>query len=191
MLIFVNFECGNFVVVYKDIGGVLEFVQLLLIYVGLEGLLVILQWDLFVVVNEVDEDGVCFYVMLYKFGVDVFVYLLVVFVMDLEKNVLIGWGVLFVFVVDLVDFNMFYMVSDSFYDEVCIYILNILIILVMIVFYKIVMGFNQFKFDLEGILVVKDGGFWLVFEGYLENDWCYLFLKVDLSGVVQEEILLL
>ncbi|GAA0786100.1 alkaline phosphatase [Roseibium denhamense] len=189
-LIFVNSERGNFVAVYKDTGAEPEFLQFLPTHVGPEGLLAIPQRDLFVVANEVDEDGVRSHLSVYQFGADVPVYPSVVSEMDPEKSAPIGWGALSALAAHPEDANTLYAVSDSFYDEARIYTMDISEIPAKITSYVTVTGFNQSKLDLEGISVASDGGFWLASEGHPENDRRHLLLKVDDAGAVQEEILL-
>ena len=187
-LIFVNSERGNFVAVYKDTGGAPEFVQMLPTHVGPEGLLAIPSRDLFVVANEVDEDGVRSHIGLYKFGAQTANYPMVVSAKDAETGAPIGWGALSGLAADPSDPNTLYVVNDSFYDDARIYTLDISGKPAKLTSYVKVTGFNQPKLDLEGISVAKDGGFWLASEGRLDRDLQHLLLKVAVDGSVEEEI---
>ncbi|MEP3045649.1 MAG: esterase-like activity of phytase family protein [Roseibium sp.] len=189
-LIFVNSERGNFVAVYKDTGSVPEFVQFLPTHVGPEGLLAIPQRDLFVVANEVDEDGVRSHVGVYKFGAEKPAYPFVTSSLDPELNAPIGWGALSGLAADPNDPDKIYAVNDSFYEQARIYALDISTKPAKIMSYKNVTGASQKRLDLEGISVSKYGGFWLASEGNLEKERQHLLLKVDANGTVQEEITL-
>lgn len=189
-LIFVNSERGNFVAVYKDTGDVPEFVQFLPTHVGPEGLLAIPQRDLFVVANEVDEDGVRSHVGVYKFGADAPTYPSITSSLDPELNAPIGWGAMSGLAADPADPNKVYAVNDSFYEQGRIYALDISTKPAKIFSYKNVTGASQKRLDLEGISVSKYGGFWLASEGNLEKERQHLLLKVDANGAVQEEITL-
>jgi len=189
-LIFVNSERGNFVTVYRDTGGEPEFVQLLPTHVGPEGLLTIPQRDLFLVANEVDEDGVRAHVSLYQFGADAPAYPSIVSAMDPEKSAPIGWGALSGLAADPTDANTIYAVSDSFYDEARIYTIDISSSPATITSYVTVTGAGQERLDLEGVAIASDGGFWLASEGHPDNERGHLLLKVGTDGAVQEEITL-
>lgn len=189
-LIFVNSERGNFVAVYKDTGGDPEFVQFLPTHVGPEGLLAIPSRDLFVVANEVDEDGVRSHVSLYQFGADAPAYPSVVSAKDTETGAPIGWGAMSGLAADPKDANKLYAVNDSFYSTGRIYTLDIASTPAKITGYKNVTGASQELLDLEGISVASDGGFWLASEGHPKKERQHLLLKVDANGSVQEEITL-
>lgn len=189
-LIFVNSERGNFVAVYKDNGAAPEFVQFLPTHVGPEGLLAIPQRDLFVVANEVDEDGVRAHLSIYQFGADAPAYPSITSATDPEKNAPIGWGALSGLAADPDNANTLYAVSDSFYDKGRIYTIDISSMPATITSYVDVTGAGQERLDLEGVSVASDGGFWLASEGHPENERGHLLLKVGVDGVVQEEITL-
>ncbi|WP_417670198.1 esterase-like activity of phytase family protein [Roseibium sp.] len=189
-LIFVNSERGNFVAVYKDTGAAPEFVQFLPTHVGPEGLLTIPSRDLFVVANEVDEDGVRSHVGLYQFGADAPSYPMIVSEKDPETGAPIGWGALSGLAADPKDPNKLYAVTDSFYDKAKILTLDISAKRAKIVSHAIVSGGTVEKYDLEGISVAKDGGFWLSSEGHPKKEMQHFLLKVSASGQVEEEITL-
>jgi len=187
-LIFVNSERGNFVAVYKDTGADPEFVQFLPTHVGPEGLLAIPNRDLFVVANEVDEDGVRAHLSLYQFGAASPSYPSLVSDIDVEKGAPIGWGALSALAADPSDAKKLYAVSDSFYDDARIYTIDTSTSPAKIVSYVTVQGGEQAKLDLEGISVAKDGGFWLASEGHPKKEAKHLLVKVDAIGAVQEQI---
>ncbi|MBO6758234.1 MAG: esterase-like activity of phytase family protein [Roseibium sp.] len=189
-LIFVNSERGNFVAIYKDTGAAPEFVQFLPTHVGPEGLLAIPQRDLFVVANEVDEDGVRAHLSIYQFGADAPAYPSITSATDPEKNAPIGWGALSGLAADPDNANTLYAVSDSFYDKGRIYTIDISSMPATITSYVDVTGAGQERLDLEGVSVASGGGFWLASEGHPENERGHLLLKVGVDGVVQEEITL-
>ncbi|MBO6930451.1 MAG: esterase-like activity of phytase family protein, partial [Roseibium sp.] len=157
-LIFVNSERGNFVAVYKDTGGVPEFLQFLPTHVGPEGLLAIPNRDLFAVANEVDEDGVRAHISLYQFGVDAPAYPSLVSSRDEETGAPIGWGAMSGLAADPNDPNKLYAVNDSFYSTGRIYTLDISSKPAKITGYKNVTGASQELLDLEGISVASGGG---------------------------------
>lgn len=189
-LIFVNSERGNFVAVYKDTGGVPEFLQFLPTHVGPEGLLAIPNRDLFAVANEVDEDGVRAHISLYQFGEDAPAYPSLVSSRDEETGAPIGWGAMSGLAADPNDPNKLYAVNDSFYSTGRIYTLDISSKPAKITGYKNVTGASQELLDLEGISVASGGGFWLASEGHPDKERQHLLLKVDANGAVEEEVLL-
>lgn len=188
-LLFVGLECGSVIGVY-DVVNLVQLVlwQILFLGIGLEGLVVILQCNLFVSVNEIDlgEDGVvCVYVMIFQCVEGMLVYL--IFVLDQ----VMGWLVLLGLIVDLIDFSVFYVVSDSVYGkQFVIYCIQIGIMFVRIFDKIVVIKDGQFveNFDFEGIIVDGQGGFWLVSEGNLEKDILYQILYVNGEGVIQQQI---
>ncbi|MEJ8475795.1 esterase-like activity of phytase family protein [Roseibium algae] len=189
-LIFVSSERGNFVAVYKDTGAEPEFVQFLPTHVGPEGLLAIPQRDLLAVANEVDEDGVRAHVGLYQFGAEAPSYPMVVSVTDPETRAPIGWGALSGLAADPADANKLYAVSDSFYDAARIFTLDVSEKPAKIVSHVDLTGGTAKKYDLEGISVAKDGGFWLASEGNAKKEMQHFLLKVSAEGKVEEEITL-
>ena len=51
-------------------------------------------------------------------------------------------------------------------------------------------GGAEKKYDLEGIAIAKDGGFWLSSEGHPKKELKHLLLKVSATGKVEQEITL-
>ncbi|MBO0346595.1 esterase-like activity of phytase family protein [Roseibium sp. CAU 1637] len=188
--IFVNSERGNFVAVYKDTGAEPEYVQILPTHVGPEGSIALPSRNLFVVANEVDEDGVRAQVSLYEFGAEEASYPMVVSAKDAETGAPIGWGALSGLAADPEDANKLFAVTDSFYDKSKILTLDISSKPAQITSAVILQGTDTPKYDLEGIAVAKAGGFWVASEGNLEKEMNHLLLKVAADGTVEEEITL-
>lgn len=191
-LIFVNSERGNFVAVYKDTGGTPEFLQFLPTHVGPEGLLAIPNRDLFVVANEVDsiEDKVRSHLSLYQFGAEKPVYPSVVSENDPETGAPIGWGAISGLAADPQDANKLYAVSDSFYAAARIFTLDVSSRPAKIVSSVDLKSGSAELYDLEGISVAKDGGFWLSSEGHQKKGLKHFLLKVSADGTIEEEITL-
>lgn len=130
LYLFVLFEWLLMIGVY-DVIDLIVFVlvNLLLLGIGLEGVVVILLCNLFVLVNEVDlieDGGVCLYVMIYELQ-DVLVVYLQLILVGIDE--LIGWGVILGMVVG--DNGMVYVVNDSFYGyQLIIFIIDIMVIFV-------------------------------------------------------------
>lgn len=189
-LIFVNSERGNFVAIYKDTGAEPEFLQFLPTHVGPEGLLAISSRGLFVVANEVDdaEEGVRSHVGIYQFGGAVASHPMIASEIDPETGAPIGWGALSGLAADPSNANKLFAVSDSFYDSARIFTLDVSSNPAKIVSHVDLHGSRTPKFDLEGIAVASEGGFWLVSEGNPKKEMQHLLLKVAVNGSVEEEI---
>lgn len=190
-LIFVNSERANMVSVFKDTGGEPQLLQMLPTHVAPEGVLVIPSRNLFVVANEADsaEDGLRSQVGIYEFGADKPAYPVLTSAIDPETRAPIGWGALSGLAADKTDPNKLYAVSDSFYDKARIYTLDLSMSPVEITSYVNITGGSPKKFDMEGISLAKDGGFWLVSEGNPEKEGVpHLLVKADADGKVTEEI---
>ncbi|WP_122522940.1 esterase-like activity of phytase family protein [Pannonibacter phragmitetus] len=190
-LIFVNSERANMVSVFKDTGGEPQLLQMLPTHVAPEGVLAIPSRNLFVVANEADKpkDGLRSQVGIYEFGADKPAYPVLTSAIDPETGAPIGWGALSGLAADKTDPNKLYAVSDSFYDKARIYTLNLSMSPVEITSYVNITGGSPKKFDMEGISLAKDGGFWLVSEGNPEKEGVpHLLVKADANGKVTEEI---
>ncbi|QUS55546.1 esterase-like activity of phytase family protein [Pseudovibrio brasiliensis] len=189
-LIFVNSERGNFVAVYRDTGAKPEFVQFLPTHIGPEGLLAIPSRNLFVVANEKDnvEDKVRAHVGLYEFGATSAEYPQLVSNIDPETNAPIGWGAISGMVADKDDANKLYAVSDSFYDKARIFTLDVSKQPVEITGHMDLTGGTAKKYDLEGIALRKDGGFWLASEGNAKKEMEHFLLQASANGEIQKEI---
>lgn len=189
--IFVNSERANMVSVFKDTGGEPQPLQMLPTHVAPEGVLAIPARNLFVVANEADsaEDGLRSQVGIYEFGADKPAYPVLTSAFDPETGAPIGWGALSGLAADKTDPNKLYAVSDSFYDKARIYTINLSMSPVEIASYVNITGGSPKKFDMEGISLAKDGGFWLVSEGNPEKEGVpHLLVKTDANGKVTEEI---
>ncbi|RED45772.1 esterase-like activity of phytase family protein [Aestuariispira insulae] len=189
-LIFVNSERANFVAVYKDTGVKPEFKQFLPTHVKPEGLLAMGDQGLFVVANEEDsvKDGVRAALSLYRFGADKAEYPTIVSAKDGQTGAPIGWGALSGLAADPNDHKTVYAVSDSFYDEARIFKIDVSKSPARIVSHMDLTGGAEKKYDLEGIAIAKDGGFWLSSEGHPKKEMKHLLLKVSANGKMEQEI---
>ncbi len=187
-LIFINSERGNFTAVYKDTGAEPEFVQFLPAHVGPEGAVAIPSRNLFVIANEVGEDGVRSQVSFYEYGADAPSYPMLVSENDPETGAPIGWGALSGLAGDPADASKVYAVSDSFYDKARIFTLDVSSKPAKIKSYVNLHGTDTPRYDLEGISVAKGGGFWAVSEGNPKKEMKHFLLKVAADGTVEEEI---
>jgi DNA-binding beta-propeller fold protein YncE len=198
-LIFVNSERGNFVAVFKDngAGNPPEFLQLLPAGVGPEGVVAIPARDLLVVANETDsaEDNVRATINIYLRGAAAPAYPTIVSGDDPATGAPIGWGALSGLVADPSAVATLFGVSDSYYGTSRIYTIDAAVTPVRIVsFVELKKGGQPVAYDLEGIALKADGGFWLVSEGDPKSKnpltTQSLLLAVAPDGTVQEEIAL-
>lgn len=188
--IFINSERGNFVAVYKDTGAEPEFVQILPTHIAPEGSVTIPSRGLFVVANEADsaEDGFRAQVSVYKFGAEEAAYPMVVSDKDPETGAPIGWGALSGLAADPSDAAKVYAVTDSFYDTAKILTLDVSAKPARITGFVALHGKDTPKYDLEGISVARDGGFWLASEGNPDKEMKHLLIKAAVDGTVEDEI---
>ncbi|MFD2250119.1 hypothetical protein FHS82_002810 [Pseudochelatococcus lubricantis] len=197
-LFFVGSERGSVVGVYKDEGAGKEptFLQLLPAGgIGPEGLLVIPQRDLFVTANETDlrkDGGQGTTVAIFKRAQAPAVYPTIVSGND-GKGLPIGWGALSGAAADPSVPGRLYVVSDSFYSQGAIYVVDAAQKPARIVEKRIVTkdGKPVANLDLEGIAVRPAGGFWLASEGNPErekNPTQSQIVRVDDKGEVQEVV---
>jgi DNA-binding beta-propeller fold protein YncE len=197
-LFFVGAERGNFVAVFEDRqGSEPALVQLLPTAVGPEGLLAIPQRDLFVVSSEVDseEDGLRGTLGVYARTADTPAYPTVVSDTDPATGAPIGWGALSGLVADPADPNRLYGVSDSIYAVSRIYTIDTSEMPARITGYvDLAKDGAPAGYDLEGIAIRPDGGFWLASEGdpASENPLQQrsLLLAAAADGTVEREIAL-
>jgi Esterase-like activity of phytase len=195
-LLFVGAERGNFVAVFEDRpGGDPAFVQLLPTATGPEGLLTIPQRDLFVVSTEVDseEDGLRGTVAVYARTADTPRYPTVVSETDPATGAPIGWGALSGLAADPEDPGRLYAVSDSIYGVSRIYTIDASGTPAKITGYvELSKDGAPAGYDLEGIAVRSDGGFWLVSEGDPEAESPLqqksLLLAAAADGTLEREI---
>jgi len=197
-LIFVAAERGNFVAVFEDRPGAEPaFVQLLPTAVGPEGLLAIPQRDLFLVASEVDseEDGLRGTIGVYARSADAPPYPTIVSDTDPATGAPIGWGALSGLAADPDDPNRLYAVSDSAYAVSRIYTVDAAQMPARITGYvDLAKDGAPAGYDLEGIALRPDGGFWLVSEGDPESESPLqqqsLLLAAGADGTVEREIAL-
>ena len=192
-LIFVNAERGNVVMVYRDTGGDPELVDVLPTAVGPEGLLAIPQRDLFVVATEVDEaeEGIRATLTVFSRTAEAPVYPDIVSHDDPATGAPIGWGALSGLVAHGSDPATVYAVSDSFYSESRIFTVDVSTTPAVITDYTTLTLDGEVKaYDLEGVALRADGGFWLVSEGSINAERPNLLLAVAADGTVEQEIAL-
>ena len=192
--LFIGCERSNMVAVYKVTHLGIEFVQVLPTGVGPEGLLAIPQRDLFVVATEQDDDGepgVEASVSIYELmdGPAAYPTIQSAFVENEDgSDVPIAWTALSALAADLSDPNILYTVPDSAMKKSRIYKVDVSQTPALIVDETILdKNGDTVDYDLEGIAVGPDGGFWLACEGKagtIDN----LIIKVDAYGNVLEEI---
>lgn len=197
-LIFVGSERGSVVGVYRDEGAGKDptFLQLLPGGgIGPEGLLAIPQRDLFVVANETDrreDGGQGTTVAIFKREEAPAAYPTIVSGND-DAGRPIGWGALSGAVADPATPGRLYVVSDSFYSQGAIYVVDATQKPARITEKLVVTkdGKPVPNLDLEGIAVRPAGGFWLASEGNPErekNPTHSQILRVDEKGELQEII---
>jgi hypothetical protein len=193
-LIFVGSERANMVSVFADRGGdaAPAFRQVLPTGVGPEGLLAIPGRNLFVVAAEEDsaEDAVRSNVMIYQYGAEAPSFPTVV---SADKDgAPIGFGALSGLVAGP-DGKLF-AVSDSFYATSKIFEIDTAQKPAVITrAIEVTKDGQPFGYDLEGIALKPDGGFWLVSEGNMKrekNPTQNLLLSVAADGAVEKEIAL-
>jgi hypothetical protein len=193
--LFVGSERGNFVGVYRMRGTNPEFVQLLPTGIAPEGLLAIPQRNLFIASTENDDDqrtqinifalkrGQASYPQVIsgdqKSG-------------PLAGNAPIAWGALSGLDAHPYKRNILYTVPDSYYAQSRIYRMDVrktpAVITDEIILKK---SGATVDYDLEGVAVRKDGGYWLVSEGSgsaPSPSRLNLLVKVATDGTVLDEI---
>ncbi|MGD9739251.1 MAG: esterase-like activity of phytase family protein [Bauldia sp.] len=190
-LIFVGSERANFVAVYRDAGAgnAPEFVQTLPTNIGPEGIVYIPGRDLLVVSTEEDaaEDNIRSTVSIYARTAAAPVYPQIVSVTDPATGAPIGWGALSGLVGDAESPTTLYAVSDSIYSESRIYTIETASVPAEITgFVTLTVDGASVAFDLEGIALRAEGGFWVASEGGAETE--NLLLAVAEDGTVLEQI---
>ncbi len=191
-LIFVGSERANMVSVFADKGAdaAPEFRQVLPTGVAPEGLLAIPERNLFVVAAEVDsaEDAVRSNVMVYEYGTENPSYPSIV--STDHDGAPIGFGALSGMVAGS-DGKLF-AVSDSYYATSKIFEVDVSKKPAEIVrSIQVTKDGQPFGYDLEGIALRADGGFWLASEGNMErekNPTQNILLAVSADGAVEKEI---
>lgn len=198
-LIFVNSERGNFVTVFVDEGAgeTPRYLQFLPTAVGPEGILALPQRNLLVVASEVDEEenGLRSTIALYERSAVLPAYPQIAAGFDLENGQPYSWGALSGLVGDPTNPDLLFAVSDSAYSISRIYPIDASGPTARIIgSIDITKDGEPAAYDLEGIAVAADGGFWLASEGNPEKDnplqQRSQLIKVDAEGQVREEVYL-
>ncbi|MGQ9366595.1 esterase-like activity of phytase family protein [Azospirillum sp. ST 5-10] len=190
-LIFVGSERANIVAVYRDRGAgqAPEFVQVLPTGVGPEGILPIPGRGLLAVANEVDsaEDAVRSTVTLYRLGDTAPAYPTIESA-DVDGAPL-GWGALSGLSADRKAAGILYAVPDSAYARSRIFTIDAGAKPARITTATVLKKDGKtVDYDLEGVAVADDGGFWLVSEGNPEKGKDNLLIKTAADGTVEREI---
>ncbi len=196
-LIFIASERGNFIAVYTDpgAGNAPQFLQFLPTGIAPEGLVAIPGRDLLAVANEADsaEDGFRATINLYRRGATAPAYPTIVSADDPATGAPIGWGALSGLVADPAAVDTLYGVSDSYYGTSRIYTIDASASPARIIsFVELKKDGQPVAYDLEGIALKSDGGFWVASEGNPDSKnpltTRSLLLAVAPDGTVQEEI---
>ena len=191
--VFLLAERSSVVGVYRDTGGVPEFVQLLPTALGPEGAVAIPGRDLLAISNEVDlgpEGGVRSHVTVYAFGADASSYPEIRSVADADGRP-IGWGALSGLTPDPERAGILYAVNDSFYAmQPTIFTIDANDVPARIVAATPVTrnGAPAQLLDLEGIVADGDGGFWLASEGRTDRLIPHGLYHVDADGEIDEQV---
>lgn len=190
---FVLSERGSIIGVYKDVGSIPEFVQLLPTGLAPEGAIAIEGRNLFAVSNEkdlIEDGGVRSHVTLYQFGADTSQYPMITSKLD-ENDRPIGWGALSGLVADSENPGMLYAVNDSFYrSQPQIFKIDATQIPAQIVSATPIMrdGMAAQKLDMEGITQDGEGGFFIASEGRTDRLTPHAIYHVNANGEIQNEI---
>ena len=198
-LIFVGSERGNFVAVFADAGAgqTPELLQFLPTAVGPEGILALPQRNALVVASEVDseEDGIRSTIAIYAHDANMPAYPQIVSTSDSRSGLPIGWGAMSGLAADPMDPRRLYAVSDSAYARSAIYEIELGTGPARIVAaHGLMKDGEPANYDLEGIAVAADGGFWLASEGNPDSDnpqqQRSQLVKVTADGTVEREVFL-
>jgi len=191
--IFVLEERSSLIAVYKDTGAEPEFVQLLPSGIGPEGAVAIPERNLLVSANETDlrGDGLAgSHVMIYELAEGEAVYPTIVADKD-ETGTQIGFVALSGLVADATEAGKLYAVSDSVLDtQPSIYHIDATQSPARITVKTVVTrdGEPAAAFDLEGIALDGQGGFWLASEGRTDREIPHALYRVDAQGAIQQEV---
>ncbi|NNG02533.1 MAG: alkaline phosphatase [Inquilinus sp.] len=173
------------------LGDTLRLVDVLPTAVGPEGMLAIPQRNLFVVATDVDDEGegIRSTLSIHSRDARERTYPAIVSRRERSTGAPIGWGALSGAVADPHRRHILYVVNDSFYDASRIYTVNTRRTPARITgFVDLTLDGILKGYDLEGIAVHPDGGFWVVSEGRIERGRRNLLLRVAADGTVLEEI---
>lgn len=190
--IFVLSERGSLVGVYKDTGGVPEFLQLLPTGLAPEGAVAIADRNLFAVANEADlieGGGVRSHVTLYELGNGGSSYPMIQSKMLDGKP--IGWGALSGLAADPKEAGKLYAVNDSFYAmQPSIFVIDATQKPAQITDAIPVTrnGAPAQLMDLEGITSDGEGGFWLTSEGRTDRMIPHGLYHVNSKGEIKNQV---
>ena len=190
---FVMSERGSVVGVYRDTGGVPELVQLLPSGIGPESAVAIPARGLLATANEEDlgaDGGPRAHVMIFERRAGEAAYPTIMSTTDAQGRP-IGWGALSGLAADPVAPGKLYAVTDSFYGaNPQILTIETAVEPALITDAVTVTrdGEPVPYLDLEGVVAMDDGTFWLASEGRASADRPHAILHVDGSGAVVEEV---
>jgi len=190
---FVMSERGSVIGVYRDTGGVPELVQLLPSGIGPESAVAIPARGLLATANEDDlgaDGGPRAHVMIFERQQAPAVYPTIMSATDAQGRPL-GWGALSGLAADPVAPGKLYAVTDSFYNaDPQILTIETAVEPALITAAVTVTrdGEPVPYLDLEGIVAMADGSFWLASEGRADAERPHAILHVDARGAVVEEV---
>ncbi|WAJ27074.1 esterase-like activity of phytase family protein [Antarcticirhabdus aurantiaca] len=193
-LIFVLFERGSAVGVYRDAAGAApEFLQLLPSGISPEGAVAISERNLLATANEADlgeDGGARSHVMLYERAEGAAAYPQLVS-LDAQNGRPIPWGAISGLSADPAGAEKLFAVSDSVYSAApTIYAIDASSTPARITRAIPVTrnGAAAEKLDMEGIAADADGTFWIGSEGDPEKEVPHAILHVGADGAILEEI---
>ena len=198
-LIFVSSERANFVAVFKDNGPNSDpsYHQFLPTAVGPEGILAIPERDLLVVASEVDDEdnGLRSALNIYQRSANTPPFPQLTARFDRETGQPVAWGAFSGMAGDLVGADRIFAVSDNAFASSKIYQIELGSGSPKVVSsIEVTRDGKPAGFDLEGIAIAADGGFWLASEGNHKNSnplqQKSQIIKTDALGHVEQEIFL-
>jgi hypothetical protein len=190
---FVMSERGSVVGVYRDTGGAPELVQLLPSGMGPESAVAIPGRNLLATANEEDlgaDGGPRAHVMIFERRAGAAAYPTIISATDADGRP-IGWGALSGLAAHPTAPGKLYAVTDSFYGaNPQILTIDTAVEPAFITEAVTVTrdGEPVPYLDLEGIVAMPDGTFWLANEGRADADRPHAILHVDASGAVVDEV---
>ncbi|WP_112321992.1 esterase-like activity of phytase family protein [Oceanibium sediminis] len=189
--VFVGSERGSIVGVYAMEDGAPRLHQLLPSGIAPEGILPLPGRNLLVTANEADlgeDGGVRAHVMIYTYGDAAPVYPTIT---TEGMDELVGFNALSGLAAHPEQAGRLYAVNDSFMAlQPRIYEIDATATPARIIGYRDVTrdGAPAQKLDLEGIVALPDGGFWLASEGRTDRLVPHALYRVDADGVIEEEV---
>ncbi len=192
-LMFVMSERGSVIGVYRDTSGVPELIQLLPSGIGPESAVAIPERGLLATANEDDlgaDGGPRAHIMIFERQEAPARYPTIMSTTDAQGRPL-GWGALSGLAADPVAPGKLYAVTDSFYGaDPQILTIETAVEPALITSAVTVTrdGEPVPYLDLEGIVAMADGSFWLATEGRADAERPHAILHVDAAGAVVEEV---